>query len=226
MKPVVYYLSIFMLIGCIWQSCSNEETVTLQTDKTENLSMQDVLQKYLDAGFKIDPTATDDGEDTFETPEEALEFLELFLKEKKKYEEAYSENAVTRTDDDKKIYSLALNPVNSKNLREGWLGTFQAGDIKVSIITGTPQGRPVINVRAEVVGTGHIFTEYDDVGVHVYNISYYAQFAPYIHVTFWLVGKAHIMVKVMGMTIIEQYKSINAYCDVDYATQTVECKGL
>lgn len=60
MKLPVYYLSICMLIAYMWQSCSNEEAATLQTDKTKDLSMHDVLQKYLDAGFKIDSTATDD----------------------------------------------------------------------------------------------------------------------------------------------------------------------
>lgn len=84
MKLPIYYLSICMLIACMWQSCSNEEAATLQTDKTKDLSMHDVLQKYLDAGFKIDSTAIYDGEDSFDTPEKALEFLELYLKEKQK----------------------------------------------------------------------------------------------------------------------------------------------
>lgn len=89
MKLPVYYLSICMLIACMWQSCSNEEAATLQTDKTKDLSMHDVLQKYLDAGFKIDSTAIYDGEDSFDTPEEALEFLELYLKEKQKLKDGF-----------------------------------------------------------------------------------------------------------------------------------------
>lgn len=89
MKLPVYYLSICMLIACMWQSCSNEEAATLQTDKTKDLSMHDVLQKYLDAGFKIDSTTIYDGEDSFDTPEEALEFLELYLKEKQKLKDGF-----------------------------------------------------------------------------------------------------------------------------------------
>ena len=69
-----FFICLTFVLGCMWQSCSNDDSITLPEKEREELTMEDVLQMYLDAGFEIDSTATPKG-DTFDTPEDALDAL-------------------------------------------------------------------------------------------------------------------------------------------------------
>ena len=67
MKSLAYYLSVFMLIGCLCQGCSSDDIAVSQSNGVDRVSMQDALQKFLDAGFQVDPTAVGE-DDTFDFP--------------------------------------------------------------------------------------------------------------------------------------------------------------
>lgn len=70
---ILFYVGLLIVAVCLCSSCSEESSIQLP-EKQKNMTMEDVLQIYLDAGFEIDSTATPKGE-SFATPEEALAAL-------------------------------------------------------------------------------------------------------------------------------------------------------
>lgn len=221
MKSLAYYLSVFMLIGCLCQGCSGDDITVSQSNGVDRVSMQDVLQKFLDAGFQVDSTAVG-GDDTFDSPEEALAFLESYKKEKER-----RLSSVTRADDGTKIYDLKVQLINEGDTKiHCWLGTFTVDNVKVSIVTPHQGGGSPFSVDAAFVGTGAPFTEYEGSTVFVEDISAYVRYIPFYHITFRLVKRVCAKVVIGGMTVVERCTDTQAACDVNYEDRTVRYRPL
>lgn len=221
MKSLAYYLSVFMLIGCLCQGCSSDDIAVSQSNGVDRVSMQDVLQKFLDAGFQVDSTAVG-GDDTFDSPEEALAFLESYKKEKER-----RLSSVTRADDGTKIYDLKVQLINEGDTKiHRWLGTFTVDNVKVSIVTPHHGGGSPFSVDAAFVGTGALFTEYEGSTVFVEDISAYVRYIPFYHITFRLVKRVCAKVVIGGMTVVERCTDTQAACDVNYEDRTVRYRPL
>ena len=128
-----FFICLAFFVGCMWQSCSNDDSIALPEQEREELTMKDVLQIYLDAGFEIDSTATPKG-DTFDTPEEALKALEEWQNWK------VANDIATRSTGSAALHKCKLYEEKIPNRDNRYLYYFLYRQFQVSFATG-PNGK-------------------------------------------------------------------------------------
>ena len=53
-----FYICLIFWVGCMWQSCHNDNSAMVPEKESGELAMEDVLQMYLGAGFEFDSVKT------------------------------------------------------------------------------------------------------------------------------------------------------------------------
>ena len=139
-----FYICLIFVIGCMWQSCRNDDSAMAPEKVRGELTMEDVLQMYLAAGFEIDSTKTPQG-DTFDTPEEALEALKELQQSKdaivtrsSSYEEAELHYIQIPEEGFRRFYSFGYRQIKVSFTTNG------AGNAAFETLMGNFYGGPLV----------------------------------------------------------------------------------
>lgn len=214
-KRIAFYVGLLLTVICLCSSCSEESSIQLPEEQ-EKLTMKDVLQMYLDAGFEIDPTATLEGE-SFATPEEAL----ATLNEWKEWKVLNESKPSTR----QSIVNCKLEygplPMD-KDITAYW---FLYRQFQISFHAGKKVD--FNSLHAVLYGTPPPCTFVEALGVTFEGVGN-AGNANGPDITFFMGAEVCATFEILGVRIREEHIVIQAYCTTnlkDKKVQIVELSG-
>ncbi len=193
-----FYICLIFVIGCMWQSCRNDDSAMAPEKVRGELTMEDVLQMYLAAGFEIDSTKTPQG-DTFDTPEEALEALKELQQSKdaivtrsSSYEEAELHYIQIPEEGFRRFYSFGYRQIKVSFTTNG------AGNAAFETLMGNFYGGPLVG-RYEHSEVGFAMIP-DPMPISPPDMGFLMQ------------GTATVILEVAGNPIRQEWHVIQAYC--------------
>lgn len=193
-----FYICLIFWVGCMWQSCHNDNSAMVPEEESGELAMEDVLQMYLGAGFEIDSVKTPKG-DTFDTPEKALKALEKWQQSKdaivtrsSSYEDVDLNYIQIPEEGNRRFYSFRYEQIKVSFTTDG------AGNAAFETLMGNFYDGPVL-------GRGrHLSVDFD--------IMPNTTSIPLPDMKFLMQGIATMEVEVAGKPISQKRYVVQAYC--------------